>query len=183
MLAHINYDPVRLGKIRSETSSAFTADKWSMEYLTQKCPLLNSVWLETLHVSSAIGSIRHITEDTVICGKTLRRENKILISSRQLHLNNGAFGDNALNFDAERFLRRPEFEHDPSFRPFGGGVMLCPRRILAKHTVMSFIAFALHRFDIELALPQPFPSCPERMLGFGVMTGNDDLLERVRARS
>lgn len=182
MLAHVVYNPILLEKIRCEISLAFTDHSWNMEHLTQKCPVLKSVWLETLRTSSAIGSARHITEDTIIGGKLLRRGNKILISNRQLYLDQNAFGNNAEEFEAERFLHHPELAHSPNFQPFGGGATLCPGRMIAQHITMSFVALALHRFDIELAWPQPFPRCPERMLGIGLMMSQDDLFVRLRPR-
>lgn len=105
-----------------------------------------------------------------------------MISNRQLCLDQNAFGNNAMNFEAERFLHQPELKHSSNFQPFGRGATLCPGRILAKRIVMSFVALALHRFDIELALPQPFPYCPEKMLGIGIMMSKDDLLVRLRPR-
>lgn len=182
-LAYIIQDPELLGLIRSETQPAFTGGKLNTQYVTESCLLLNSIWLETLRLAAVSSSVRYITDDTIIAGKTLKRGNKIMISARQLHFNEAVFGKDAFSFVPGRFANKKGLQRSPGFRPFGGGVTLCPGRHLAKHTVLTFIALALHRFDISLAMPQPFPRFEERKPIVGVMMGDDDLLLRLRQRT
>ena len=181
-LAHIVYDPNLMQRIREETAPAFSKEGINVQYLIDSCPLLHAVWLETLRLAAALSSIRHITQDTTIGGKVLRCGNKILVSARQLHIDEACFGDDILSFKPERFLENPSLEGRPSFRPFGGGSTLCPGRILARHTVSMFVALTLHRFDIELAYSQPFPRCEEKDASFGTMMSDDDLILRLKPR-
>lgn len=71
------------------------------------------------------------------------------------------WGDDCLEFDHTRFLKKKYLARNPSFRPFGGGVTYCPGRTLAKREVFSAVAIFLRRFNMRLALngskPQPFP--------------------------
>lgn len=166
----------------NETAPAFDNDQPNIKYLVEQCPLLKSIWLESLRLHSGITSVRHISEDTVIGGKVLRRGKKVMISGRQLHLDETVFGKDAQLFDPQRFFQNPNLEHHLSFRPFGGGATLCPGRILAKHVVFAFVALALHRFDIQLAMPQAFPRCDAKDAGFGITMSRDDLLLRLRTR-
>ena len=106
-----------------------------------------------------------------------------MVSARQLHFDKAAFGRDGFKFEPQRFYKDPGLQRSPSFRPFGGGVTLCPGRHLAKHTVLTFISLALHRFDITLASPQPFPQFEERKPIVGIMMGDDDLLLRLQVRS
>ena len=149
----------------------------------KSCPLLDSVWLETLRLTSGLSSIRNITEDTEIGGKVLRRGNRILISARQLHLNDAVFGEEPSRFEPTRFADSPKLQNQSAgYRPFGGGITLCPGRFMAKHTVFIFVALALRRFEIELAMPQPFPRNEEKDVSFGTSMSNDDLLLKLRER-
>ena len=181
-LARVVHDKDLMCNVRDETVMAFRNEILDVPYLTERCPVLNSIWLESLRLSAGLSSVRHITDDTVIGGKVLRRGDKVLISGRQLHLDEAVFGGDPFSFDPQRFLRNPKLEQHPSFRPFGGGATLCPGRILAKHAVFTFIALALQRFEIESATAQPFPRCEERNAGFGITMSNDDLLLRLKAK-
>lgn len=59
-------------------------------------------------------------------------------------------GDTATSFDPERFLRHETRMRGQSFRPFGGGVTLCPGRFLARQEVLMFVATVMWRFDLKV---------------------------------
>ena len=183
MIAHMIFTPDLVEIIRHETEAAIVDGVLDHDRLHNSCPRLNGVWLEALRLSAASSTLRFITEDTTIGGKVLRRGNTVMISARQLHFNRAVFGNDASQFDSTRFLSKTILQRSSSFRPFGGGVTLCPGRFLAKEMIVMFIAIFLHRFNIDLAMPQRFPKLEERKPAIGIITGDDDLLLRLRSRN
>ena len=181
-LAFIVHDQELLKKIRDEIAPAFTSESADLHHITHSCHLLNAVWLETLRLASISSSIRYITEDTMIGGKALRKGHRVMISARRLHFDEAVFGEDINVFRPSRFMKNPELRRHPGFRPFGGGVTLCPGRHLAKHTVLTFIALAVHRFDVTLDFPQSFPRFEEKKPIVGIMFGEDDLTLRLSRR-
>ena len=67
------------------------------------------------------------------------------------------FGADPLEFDAKRFVDNVTYQRHPAFRPFGGGQAQCPGRQMAKQTALVFVAYMLHKYDIELMDAQDFP--------------------------
>lgn len=40
---------------------------------------------------------------------------------------------------------------NPSFRPWGGGITMCPGRFLAKRSIYAFLALLLSKYDVVAA--------------------------------
>ena len=106
-----------------------------------------------------------------------------MISARQLHFDQEVFGDDAGQFDQLRFLKNPNLQRSPSFRPFGGGATLCPGRDLAKSMVLTFVVLLLQNYDVGLAVPQLFPRYDDNKPSIGITAGTDDLLVKLTPRS
>ncbi|KAL8862408.1 MAG: hypothetical protein Q9178_001417 [Gyalolechia marmorata] len=186
MLAYLIENPQLLARIRRETEPAFKAGALSVDYLKDSCPLLDDVWNETLRHSAYSASVRHVTEDTVIGGKTLRKGNRLMIPYRQLHFDEGVFGEDAQNFEPARFEKNPKLLRSASWRPFGGGITMCPGRYVAKESVAIFIAIALRRFNMEFVKGQVFPQGAEGTPVLGIMNiqdGQDPLVKISRRGS
>lgn len=181
--SHIIFRPELADTIRDETATAF-CDNGSVDiqWLVSKCPVLQSVWLETIRLSAASSVVRYIQEDTKVGDIILPKGNALMYSARQLHLDNDAFGKDPNEFDPSRFYNRPALEHISSFRPFGGGQTLCPGRHLAKHMFFTLVAITLRRYDLTLAFPQRFPRCKERKPSIGIISGHDDLIFKATER-
>ena len=123
--------------------------------------------------------IRKVVAPTFLGGKLLSPGNAAILATCQLHENQGIFGRNIHEFDASRFLKKPELSRSPSFKPFGGGRTYCPGRVFAMQEIFSFIAFLFHRWDIQLApaigdnsLPcqQPkFPAADDSTITLGIV--------------
>ena len=184
MLAYLIENPELLVRIRRETEPAFKAGALSVDYLKDCCPLLDDVWNETLRHSAYSASVRHITEDTVIGGKTLRKGNRLMIPYRQLHFDEGVFGEDAQKFEPARFGKNPKLLRSASWRPFGGGITMCPGRYVAKESVAIFIAMALRRFNMEFVKGQVFPQGAEGTPVLGIMNTQDgqDPLVKITPR-
>ncbi|UKZ50161.1 hypothetical protein TrVGV298_004417 [Trichoderma virens] len=181
MLSYILHGPSLTQVIRDETKAAFNEEgKIDLEYLHNQCPQLNAMWNETIRMSSYAASVRFITKDTVIGGKVLRKGNRLMIPFRQLHFDQGIFGETADSFDHERFLEKAALTKTNNWRPFGGGNTMCPGRHMAKRAVLLFVAMLLQRFDIEMDGFQPIPTAEEGKPIIGIMSIKEGSDLRVR---
>lgn len=151
ILSYILCDKSLLEAIKAEIKPAFEGDTVNNRHLYDDCPRLAAVLEETLRLTFGSMSIRKVAVPTVLGTKMLKPGNPVMIPMRQLHYNESAFGGNAGQFDAERFLKDPSLNKSPSYKPFAGGVTYCPGRFLAKREVLVFVATLLHRFDIEVS--------------------------------
>lgn len=117
---------------------------------------------------------RKVLKPVRIGTKWLQPGAQVLIPSRQLHFNEKVWGADVGEFDAGRFMEGAEggaeggkgmevgqkgkggkkgggMEKHSSFRPFGGGVSLCPGRKISKVKVFALVGVLLRRFDVQLS--------------------------------
>lgn len=61
---------------------------------------------------------------------------------------------------------------------------MCPGRFVAKQAVVTFIAMALHRFNLSLDGSQPFPTAKEGNPVIGLMSNQpgSDLRVQIASR-
>lgn len=159
--------------IRAEVAPAMQEQSTiNIAYLVNEktCPRLNSIWDETVRLTAFAASVRFLTHDVQLGGKTLRKGNRLMMPQRQLHFSSQAFGEDASQFDPDRFMKDPTMRRNPSLRPFGGGTTMCPGRNLAKQMTLAFVAQVLHTFDITLDPPnQTFPDPAEGKPSIGLV--------------
>lgn len=191
MICHLLQNPSLMDTIRAETAAAFgpAGNITNLAHLHQNCPELDAIWKETMRLTGAAASVRTVTADTVIGGRTLRAGNRLIIPYRQLHLNEHIFGEDIRTFRPSRFLdkktktgERVRMEH---FRPFGGGSTICPGRFITKRAVVIVVALLLRRFDISMAGGhQPMPTADEwrPVLGVVDVKPGDDMRIRLTPR-
>jgi len=195
MMAFILYDPSLLATLRQEISPTIADGSPGLEYrLEQQCPRLKAVYHEVLRLTVSSATVRGILATTSVGEKVLKSGANILIPYRQLHLNPDVFGTNAQQFHPDRFLQNKNLAKNPSFRPFGGGKTYCPGRYLAEREILTFVALAIHRFEIDFAkgrgkreeglLPE-FPRLNTEKFCLGIMEPikGDDLILDVKNRS
>ena len=139
-----------MASIRAEIKPAFRSNTVNFSYILERCPLLMSVFNETLRLTYGSVSVRRVMAPTVIGEKTLRSGTSLVIPIRQLHYDDEAFGGDADAFDPQRFSNN-DLDHSPSFLPFGERFNAFPRPFLAKREVLVFVALVLKRFEIEVA--------------------------------
>lgn len=157
--------------VERETAPAFAtlddAVSVNRNYIKKDCPRLSAAFDEAIRLTSFSASVRSVERDTVIGGKTLRKGGQILIPFRFLHLQSQVFGEDRRQFNSTRFLKDEKLRQSPSFRPFGGGVSLCPGRHVAKHAIMFFVAVLLRRYEIRPVVDQaaPEPELQKPVLG------------------
>lgn len=184
MLAYILQDAELYRTLVAEIQPAFINDQKAphAEYLLKECTILNGVWDETVRMSAFSASVRHVTKDTIIGGKLLRKGSRLMIPYRQMHFDESTFGADVQAFRFDRFLKDKTLKRGNSWRPFGGGTTQCPGRFAAKQVVLSFIATLFKRFDVQIDGQQPFP---EGQLGnpvLGIMASKSELRVRISPR-
>ena len=151
MMAHILDDAATLSSLRDEINPVVAEGIQGLEYrLEQRCPRLVAIANETLRLTASSSTIRGVQRTTYLDGKLLRAGAQILIPYRLAHFDSEVFGKNPEVFQAERFLEAKNLGKSPTFRPFGGGKSYCPGRFFARREVYTFVALALHRFDITI---------------------------------
>lgn len=109
----------------------------------------------------------------------------MILNPRPLHIDLDYFGASPLDSNVKRFVNNTRYQRHPAFRPFGGGDAQCPGRQMAKKTALTFVAYVLHEYDVDLAWPQQFPKpSHESHPGVAIMapTEGDDLFVRLTGR-
>lgn len=185
MLANILHDTKLHQTLVDEIQLAFTTAQPRTpdpHFLLLNCPHLNAAWDETIRLSAFSASVRHITEDTVIGGRLLRKGGRLMIPYRQLHFDASVFGPDVETFHAERFLKDKNLTNGSSWRPYGGGTTQCPGRFAAKQVVLSFLAMLLKRFHVSVDRPQPFPKAQLGTPVLGIMANQSELQIRLSPR-
>jgi cytochrome P450 len=119
-------------------------------------PLLQSVYLECLRLYMSVPIPRCLRNSVEVDGYKLSAGNYVLIPSHLAHTNEqvwSAQGHPANTFWAERFVHRNMDEtarHAPGdFFPYGGGLNLCPGRLIGKQEIFAAVALLLAKFDFE----------------------------------
>ncbi|KFA45830.1 hypothetical protein S40293_09664 [Stachybotrys chartarum IBT 40293] len=190
LLCYLIYNPSLLASFKAETAAAFGPDGELVDpFMIQdplRCPLVDSVWHETLRMSGWAASVRLITADTVIGGKRMNKGNRVMVPHRLLHFDEGVFGPEPHAFRPERWMHKrgedgvSSLARSPSWRPFGAGKTMCSGRFLARFSVTTFVATLLRRFDVELLGDAPFPKADEGRPVLGTMSVKEGCDVKVR---
>ncbi len=151
-LAYTLHSPDLFSALYAETAPSLKPDgSVDVAYLVANSPHLDSLWLEVLRVTNASSAIRTVVEPTRIGTKLLMPGYKVMSPFRQLHFDEKVFGKDAGRCDPDRFFHDKDLARHPSYKPFGGGVTMCPGRFVARQEVFVFVALLLHRFQGKLA--------------------------------
>jgi len=196
MLAYILHHPHLLPTLLAEIDPVCSDKAPGLEYRLEACPRLKAIYFETLRLVSSTSTIRSVQDTTAVGEQVFRGGTEILIPYRKLHLDESVFGPSVASFDPDRFHMNKELSRSPCFRPFGAGSTLCPGRYLAQREILSFVALALHRFEIGVAtmmgglgrggrVPgERFPRIDKKKLCLGILepVRGDDVVLTVRER-
>lgn len=146
-------------------------------------------------MSGWAASVRLVTQDTVIGGKLMRKGHRVMVPHRLLHFDGTVFGAQPEEFWPTRWLEHRDGDgtnkansnsnslaRSPSWRPFGGGKIMCSGCFLARFSVTTFVATLLHRFDVELIGRPAFPRADEGRPVLGTMSikEGDDFKVKLR---
>ena len=161
MLIHIYSDRALLHDIRCEleATSVMTAPSGGQRTLRiitmrKECHLLHSTFQELLRIHALGTSARFVLEDTMLDNQYLLRKGMMIqMPAAIMHADSSIWGSNASEFQPRRFLKQNEAgkgskEKPVAYRPFGGGVSLCPGRHLVTLEVLAIAAYMILRFDM-----------------------------------
>ena len=189
-MAYVLHDQSLVGALREEIAPIFAQGTTNLGSRIESCRLLESVYLESLRLSSSSATIRAVQNTTTIGDFTLQKGINVIVPYCQLHLDESVWGPTPTQFDPERFVNDGHLRQSSSFKPFGGGTTYCPGRFLARQEVMAFVAVVLHRFDVTLppsqgahSMKQRLPRIDHRTLTVTLMSpmAGDDLLLDVKS--
>jgi hypothetical protein len=131
-------------------AGAKTHDSLELSAQLLRCPTLMAAYHEAIRVSSSSMTIRLVMEDTEFRGFKFQKGGQIIIPYRQVMLDDSVFGEDPYTFKHERFLNNPSLLKSAHYKPFGGGITLCPGRVLAQKEVLTFVALALGKFQVQM---------------------------------
>ena len=167
-IVYLVRNPPLMEEIRKEVEPAFGSEQPDQETLMNNCPTLISAWLGMLRLTNSAESIKHVQSTMIIGGKQIEEDSFVLVPLRQIHFDKGLFGENSADFDGFRFRDKPKLQHSKGWWPFGGGTSMCPGRLIAKSSAVTFVAVILHGFDIREAERQPMPQIDTSSPSLGI---------------
>jgi len=204
MVCNLLLDSILRQHVTAELRSCFDENgNLDVDALTGRdmsaMPFTNALWHETLRVTNSASSARYVATSTSVGGLHLRKGDRVIVPYRQLHYNSQVFGPSAFEFNFKQWLETDDLDRNPSYRPFGGGLWLCPGRFLAKQEICMAIAYLLYRYDVELTpfdchgssaqdksqnFQQAMPRMDESSPGIGVVSAvkGDDYTIRLKKR-
>ncbi|KAK5987814.1 Cytochrome P450 monooxygenase nodJ-like protein [Cladobotryum mycophilum] len=152
-------DEQLLGRVRQEVIQALEAsaeqagsNSLSIGLIKEKCTTLVAVYRESLRIGSENFSVRMVKEDMILADRYfLKKGAAVQISGGVIHANPSIWGDDADEFNPDRFLGQKSKSggyHPAAFRGFGGGKTLCPGRDFATNEILLFAALIVHAFDM-----------------------------------
>jgi cytochrome P450 len=153
--------PDLVSELRQEIGKVVTVDRKvnppafvvNIELLKTKCPLLLSVFQETLRRYSFFSLMRVVTKNTVLADQyLLKKDSLVLIPNNVIHGNNSIWGPTAGETDFYRFTRNADNTKSAqippnNYRSFGQPPNLCPGRHFATTEIMATLAVLIMRFD------------------------------------
>lgn len=182
------YDPSLLAVTQAEISPIMS-DKshFNLTSRLRSCPQFMSVFYETLRTTTASASSREATKTFALgdAQTQIRQGTRVAIMYRHMQMCKDTFGYDADVFKGDRFLARPDLAKSPNFNPFGGGSGVCPGRYLAQTGVLTFVAYVLYRYRMELADPAAkMPQIDTKTPPIGTMysIGKEDIALQIERR-
>jgi unspecific monooxygenase len=152
-LYYLSRDPAVLAKAQAEVDQVLGPDRDAEPTFEQvaKFRYLRRVLDEGLRLwPTAPAFTRSPRETTVLStGHTMRPEDWAIVILPMMHRDPAVWGDDAAEFDPDRFLPENARGRQPhSYKPFGTGERSCIGRQFALHEAILVLARMLHRYDI-----------------------------------
>ena len=161
MIIRIFSDPVLIVDIRNEldNNGLFgmpddVNQNSSFLTLQETCPRLYSTFQEVLRVHALGGSARFVREDVMLDDTYFLQKGMVVqMPMAVMHSNTAAWGEDATEFQPQRFLKHQSgsktFKQNlTAYKPFGGGVSLCPGRHFVTLEAILLAAWMVSRFDL-----------------------------------
>ncbi|KAI1130606.1 cytochrome P450 [Nemania abortiva] len=152
VLQHVRRELSALVKENREESGE-TVCSIDLASIKTSCPVLLSIFQETLRYRAVNPGPRVLIEDVLLDGHILLKKGSMLmIPAPVQHTSVSAWGPDAGEFNYMRFAQKPppgqRAPNRVAFRAFGGGHVLCPGRHFASTEIMALSALMVLQFDI-----------------------------------
>ena len=187
-MSFILADPALQASLRDEAIPVLYSCTSATDFLNKLSllPKLESTAFEALRISSTAQSSRQVLSDTKLpSGNTLAAHSDLIIVNRTGLHDASIFGEDINTFHWDRFLGKEDLAKADAYRPFGGGIGLCPGRFLAKATIMMVAALMLTRYEID-ASPSGYkvPRMDTKTPPAGILdpAAGEDMVVRVKPR-
>ena len=195
MLVHIYSDPKLLQDVRDElevhsiSTSEEAARILHVASISQKCHLLSSIWQEMLRLHAQGASSRFVLEDTLLDGRyLLKKDMMVQMPMAVMHSDPAIWGDDASSFQPRRFMkhngnRKVGSKLSAAYRPFGGGVSMCPGRHLVTLEAIALVAYLVLQFDMIPSGGQwVMPTQRQQSLATNVFPPSEDIKVKIFKR-
>ena len=147
--------------------------------------VLQSCFMETLRLYQSVFIVRDVVDDLELKNPqkpseiiTVPKGTRIMGQPNVPHTNPELFA-NPLEFQWDRFLLLNQATPPPrQFRPFGGGVHLCPGRKFVTYEVKALVACLLQEYNVEL-LDTKTPSIDCTKQGLSVSRPKTDVAVKI----
>jgi cytochrome P450 len=204
-LNNIYSRPELLAELREEVHKNALVSPGTISYtaLRESCPLLNSVYKESMRLIAPMTSARYVLADTIVADTyLLKKDTVVQIAGGVLHADQEIWGPDADSFNPHRFLYTPNGTksnadgtitnskssavHPAAFRGFGGGSSLCPGRHFAQMEITTLTAAFITGWDFEAPEGQTEvkwnPPKDEKRFPFAVVKPLEELSVKVKRR-
>lgn len=158
LMSHLLKDEKWLNQVLEEQKGLFSKKKGNSLYpntLTydevQNMPIFDQVMSETLRLHPPFFQLsRAVKEDTVFQGKVIPKGHIVNISPGAAHRLPSLWGENADEFDPNRFTAKGKKEQKPyAWIPFGGGMHQCGGRKFAWNSLKASLSWLLRNYELE----------------------------------
>lgn len=131
---------------------------FSLARVEDSCPFTSACFKETVRLANnGVQNRRMVGDATLRDGEgrsyLFKKGTDLQISTGIGHRSREIWGDDALEFRPDRFLRPLTREQKAAYQVWGGGAHLCPGRHFVLQEVVSMAAVLVVGFDLELTGP------------------------------
>lgn len=158
----------------------------SAQHVLKDCPQLRNTWLETLRLYQNSGQMREVVLEGAEIPRSKGKDGVVRFSSGSLvqvplrppHVETSVWGEDAGEFRASRWDGGVTKQARETYRPFGGGLHLCPARQYAEEEAFLAVAAVLVGWEVEVLGERP--QAQLQSLGLGVAHPVGDVEVAVR---
>ncbi|PIA91978.1 Cholesterol 7-alpha-monooxygenase [Cercospora beticola] len=133
--------------------------KIDVDRLCDSCPLLKSVYVETLRLDTAPWSFKAVNQDFILQSREkgaeplLLRKGEYVHAAHDLHNTDPNYWNDPMTFKPDRHIKKDSDGKSTadlgSIRPYGGGASMCKGRAFALKEAMTFTATIISLWEIE----------------------------------
>ena len=186
-------DEISMVNVLSQSEDGTIVQTLNIAKMNETCPLLPSVFQETLRTRSTGSSIRRVRQDFLLADRYLLKKDSMLqMPFPIIHQSEGLWGKTAREYNPRRFIKATALPNDKkqapikpgTFRGFGGGTTLCPGRHFATMEITSVVAMLATRFEIVPVAAEGWRE-PKQARNHGatsVLPPEKDIRVRIRVR-